>query len=304
MIRLLLAMVCCATVHTVAGSEDLALRGRGGEHLAVRNRSQTPTFSARLDVVRVDVLVTDRGQIVRGLGPADFEVTDNGIAQQVDLASFEELPIDVVLAFDMSDSVSGKRLDHLRDAGRAVLAALKPNDRGGLLTFSQKITLRQDLTGDLPRLRQVLDEASPRGQTALVDGTYAALLLGEGDAGRDLLIVFSDGLDTASWLTPENVIESARRSDVTVYGVSVRENGASEFLEKVAEATGGAVVEIESTGDLSRTFVAILDEFRQRYVVSYSSRGVPKDGWHKLQVRVKGRRAAVKARAGYFGGTR
>jgi VWFA-related protein len=264
--------------------------------------AQTPTFSAKLDVVRVDALVTDGGRIVSGLGPADFEVLDNGVSQQVDLASFEQLPLNVVLALDMSDSVTGERLGHLRDAGRAVLSGLKAEDQAGVLTFNHRLTLRQDLTRDLPRLRSVLDDAEPRGQTSLVDGTYAAMLLGEADAGRDLLIVFSDGVDTASWLTPERVLESASRSEVTVYGVSVQGGGKAEFLEDIAEATGGGIVEIESTRDLSRTFLRILEEFRQRYVVSYSPRGVAKDGWHKLQVRVKGRRATIKARTGYVGG--
>lgn len=259
----------------------------------------TPTFSARLDAVRVDALVTDRGRIVRGLGPDAFEVVDNDVVQQVDLASFEELPVNVVLAFDMSESVSGERLGHLREAGRGVLGGLKRDDRAALLTFSHRLTLQQELTGDLPRLQEALDAAQPKGRTSLIDGAYASLLLGEGDAGRDLLIIFSDGLDTASWLTVDSVLESARRSDVTVYAVSVKENGRSPFLEQLAETTGGGVVEVESTKDLGRTFVGILEEFRQRYVVSYSPRGVARDGWHKLQVRVKGR--TVKARAGYFG---
>jgi VWFA-related protein len=263
--------------------------------------AQRPTFSTRLDVVRVDALVTHNGRIVGGLGPADFEVFDNGVRQQVDLASFEDLPLNVALALDTSESVSGERLQHLRDAGRAVLGGLRSDDKAGLLTFSHRLTLRQALTGDTARLLEALEDVEPRGQTSLVDGTYAGLLIGDADAGRDLLIVFSDGVDTSSWLTPESVVESARRSEVTVYGVATRGGGESDFLEDMAEATGGAVVEIESTRDLSRTFVSILEEFRQRYVVSYSPRGVAKDGWHTLQVRVKGRRANVKARAGYFG---
>ena len=263
---------------------------------------QQPTFSTRLDVVRVDVLVTDGGRVVRGLGPADFEIVDNGVVQQADLASFEELPLNVVLAFDMSRSVSGERLGHLREAGNAAIGALERDDRAGLVTFSHKLTLRQGLTGDIHSIRNALLEAEPRGDTALVDGTYAALLVGEADAGRDLLIVFSDGLDTASWLPAATVIETARRLDVTVYAVVAKEHGKSDFLGQLAEATGGNVVEIESTRDLSRTFLGILEEFRQRYLVSYTPRGVAKDGWHKLQVRLKGRRATIRARAGYFGG--
>jgi VWFA-related protein len=264
--------------------------------------AQTPTFSARLDAVRVDVLVTDRQGFVRGLQPADFEVLDNGVPQQVDFASFEALPLNVVAAFDMSESISGERLGHLREAERALLDGLKSSDRAALLTFSHKLTLLEDLTSDVRRPRDAMDEATPRGQTSLVDATHAAMLVAEPRAGRNLVILFSDGLDTASWLPPGSVIDSARRADLTVYAVAVRENGRSEFLEKLAEATGGAVVEIESTRDLSRTLVAILDEFRQRYVVSFSPRGVARPGWHTLQVRVKGRQTTVKARSGYFAG--
>lgn len=263
--------------------------------------AQQPTFSTRLEAVRVDVLVTQDGRIVRGLTPDQFEVIDNGVQQRVDLASFEDLPIDLVLAFDMSGSVSGDRLDHLRDAGRAALGGLARDDRAALLTFSQRLTLRHELTSNLPAVEAALNQVDSTGDTALIDGTYGGLLLGQEAAGRDLLVVFSDGLDTASWLTESQVIEAARRADVTVYGVTVRENGRSEFLEKIAESTGGGIVEIESTRDLSRTLVTILEEFRQRYVVSFSPAGVAKGGWHKLQVRVKGRRATVKARPGYFG---
>src|SRR5580765_8077897 len=83
--------------------------------------SQDVTFSSRVEAVRVDVLVTDNGQPVRGLGPADFEIRDNGVLQQIDLLSFEQIPLNVVLALDMSDSVAGDRLERLRTAGAAIL---------------------------------------------------------------------------------------------------------------------------------------------------------------------------------------
>jgi VWFA-related protein len=126
--------------------------------------------------------------------------------------------------------------------------------------------------------------------------------MGEGEAGRDLLMVFSDGLDTMSWLPPANVLEAAQRADVTAYGASVRGVRRDPFLRDLAEQTGGSIVEVDSTRDLSRAFSGILDEFRNRYIVSYSPNGVPRGGWHTLQVRVKNRRATVRARTGYFAG--
>src|SRR5438045_2994964 len=82
---------------------------------------QSPAFSSKIEVVRVDALVTDNGKPVLGLGPADFEVVDNGVPQTVDLVSFDEIPLNVILALDMSDSVSGDRLAQLRGAGGRLL---------------------------------------------------------------------------------------------------------------------------------------------------------------------------------------
>jgi len=263
--------------------------------------AQTASFSAKVEAVRVDVLVTDKGQPVRGLGPADFEIFDNGVPQQVDLVSFEQIPLNVVLALDMSESVAGERLDHLRVAGHALLSGLKKDDQVALVTFQNAVTLGADLTPDAGAVRDALDEAEPAGETSLVDGSYAAMVVGESDVGRALLIVFSDGLDTSSFLQPDAVLDSAKRSDVVAYAVSVgREKSA--FLRDLTSFTGGRLFEIERTANLSSIFLSVLEEFRQRYLVSYTPRGVAKEGWHRLTVRVK-RGGTVKARPGYLAGS-
>ncbi len=269
---------------------------------ALAASEQQATFSSSVEAVRVDVLVMDRGQIVRGLTPADFEVRDEGVLQEVTLVRLEQLPLNVILGLDVSQSVSGERLEHLQNAGDTLLQRLKSDDRAALLTFSHAVRLRQELTGDIPLIRQALADVIPSGQTSLLDGTSAAIALGGSDVGRSLLIVFSDGLDTASFLTPDVVLQSARRSDVVVYGVAIRNRISPVFLKDLGELTGGAVLEIESTRDLSQAFLKILEEFRQRYLLSFSPRGVSPTGWHRLDVRVKGRRATVNARAGYQAG--
>lgn len=265
--------------------------------------AQQATFSSKLEAVRVDVLVTDRGAVVPGLRPADFEVRDNGVLQTVDLASFERIPLNVFLALDASDSVSGERLTHLQNAGRALLERLTKEDRSSLMTFSHAVNVRQTLTGDTDLVRRALEDVEPSGDTALVDATYTAAMLDPSDGGRSLLLVFSDGLDTASWLTPEGALDSVKRSDMVVYGVTARGPEESKFLQDLSELTGGATLRIESTKDLSAAFVKILDEFRQRYLLSYSPAGVARDGWHKLDVRVKNRRVTIKSRAGYQAGS-
>ena len=264
--------------------------------------AQQPTFSSRVEAVRVDVLVKDRGQVVRGLGPQDFEVRDEGVLQEIDLVRLEQIPVNVILGLDVSQSVNGERLEHLLAAGNALLDRLNGDDRAALLTFSHAVRLRRELTQDIPDVRQALGEVEPAGQTSLIDGTSVAIALSSSDVGRSLLIVFSDGVDTASFLTSDVVLQSARRSDVVAYGVAVRSRVKPTFLKELGELTGGSVLEIESTKDLSQTFLRILDEFRQRYLLSYTPRGVPAAGWHRLDVRVKGRRATVSARAGYQAG--
>jgi VWFA-related protein len=264
--------------------------------------AQNPTFSARTEMVRVDVLVTENGQPVTGLRASDFEVLDNGVPQQVGLASFERIPLNLVLVFDMSDSVAGERLDQLRVAGRALLEVLKPEDQAALITFSHVVSLGSSLTKDAGRVGTALSQAEPAGETALVDASYAGMMLGESDVGRALVIVFSDGMDTSSWLSPDAVLDAARRTDGVVYGVSVSGPKVT-FLRDLTGLTGGSLFEIGSMKDLRAVFLRILDEFRQRYLVSYSPRGVSVGGWHRIEVRVKGRGRAVKARPGYQAGS-
>ena len=257
------------------------------------------TFTSRIEAVRVDILVTENGQPLQGLTAKDFEVLDNGVRQKIDLASFEKIPVNVVLALDMSASLQGLRLGHLQTAGRALLNGLKPGDRAGLVTFSHVVVPSVALGEDFDRVRAALEQVQGEGQTSLIDAIYAGIVMGESDAGRSLLIVFSDGVDTSSWLTSESVLETARRSDVVVYAVEVGARRAS-FTRELSEATGGRLFAVESTKDLSEVFSRILEEFRVRYLISYSPQGVTGAGWHRLDVRVRARGATVRARPGYF----
>jgi len=259
-------------------------------------------FSSKIEAVRVDVLVTDGSKPVLGLGREDFEILDNGVPQAVDLVSFDEVPLNVILALDMSDSVAGERLDRLRDGGSKVLAALKSGDQAALVTFSHAVQLGARLTSDVASVQSALAETGGSGQTALIDGSYAGIMVGESDAGRALLIVFSDGVDTSSWLRADAVLDTARRADVVVYGVSVVSRLKPEFLREITSLTGGRLFEIEKATNLAATFLSILEEFRHRYLVSYTPKGVSRDGWHKLDVRVKNRRTTIKARPGYLAG--
>jgi Ca-activated chloride channel family protein len=257
-------------------------------------------FTTRVDSVRLDALVTDDGRPVLGLTASEFEVRDNGVLQDVTILGAGAFPIDIVLALDMSSSLPADRLAALRTASDALLDAVAAEDRVALLTFNHAITRHQGLTSDTARVRAALPGMRPSGATALTDAMYAGVGSLESTDRRTLLLVFSDGIDTASWLTPAAVVQVARRSGTVVYVVSAAAPARTPgVIGEVTDATGGATLHVDSRG-LATAFVRILDEFRQRYILSYTHRGTPAPGWHELDVRVKRRGALVRSRQGYF----
>lgn len=269
--------------------------------VATPSASQQPIFRSAVDGVRIDVLATNGATPITGLGPDDFEVRDNGILQTITVTPRAGMPVQVILAVDTSRSIDGPRLDALRTAGKDLLAALAEGDEAGLITFSESAVRRVPITSEWHRIEAALTATMPAGDTALVDATLSAMLLAEAEASRALVMVFSDGTDTASFMAPEVALETARAGNIVVYGVWSGHQGKPEFLGAVADVSGGRVIDVSRTGNIAGAFVAIVREFRQRYLITFTPSGVEPGGWHRLDVRVKRRGADVQFRRGYFG---
>jgi len=261
-----------------------------------------PVFSVGVERTRVEVLVTRGGQPVRGLGAADFELTDSGVVQQLEPVLHEDTPVDTVLVLDRSLTVEGKKLAMLREAASAYLDALHPGERAALISFSAEVALAQALSSDLPRVRAAVERGPAGGATALVDAIYAGLRLHEPSGRRTALLVFTDGLENASWLRPQQVVEAARRSDAIVYGVLAGqpEERDPTLLRELARTTGGRVFESRSLSELRSRFLEVLADVRNRYVLSYTPEGVERGGWHPLAVRLRRSKGDVLARPGYW----
>jgi VWFA-related protein len=286
-------------------------------------------YSSRVAGVRVDALVTDAARRVSGLSANDFELRDNGVVQQIRAVEVEHIPLNVICVFDTSASVAGARLRELVAAGLSLVDQLRETDKLALLSFATHVSLDIPLTGDHARLREAFANLTASGMTSLRDATFAGLTLEAQDTARTLLIVFSDGDDTASWLTAPRVMNAARRTDVVVYAVLAttaasvihltprgparremtplvanqvdqRHKSHRAFLANVASETGGQVVTLKADADLTHAFTSILGEFRDRYVLSFVPSGVQAGGWHTLDVKVKGKSVKVAARRGYF----
>jgi Ca-activated chloride channel family protein len=260
-----------------------------------------PTFSRRVEGVRVDVLVSENGRPLGGLTRDDFELFDNGVRQRIEAIRTGDAAIGLILAFDLSASVHGQQLDDLRAAANVLLAKLVAEDRVALITFNHAVALRSPLTADHTDVRAAMQTAEADGNTALVDGAFTAMTIAEAEVGRSLIVVFSDGVDTSSWLRPPAVLERARRLNAVVYAVS--SGPPSPFLRELTDLTGGQLFNEPRSDRLTTRFGAILDEFRQRYLLTYTPQGVEHAGWHRLEVRVKHRRARVQARPGYLAGS-
>jgi len=276
-------------------------------------------FRSGVDMVRVDALVTDGRTPIAGLTAADFELRDNGVLQSIDAAAFESLPLSLIFVLDTSGSVAGGKMQHLSNAVDLILESLHADDRAALVTFSHRVWLRSGLMSDFSALRRLMSSATAAGGTSLRDAVYAALAISDVEESRPLLVVFSDGIDNASWMDADVVEKAARRSNAVVYGVAIGASikyqwstsvsawqpvpvytrGQTDFLDAIADATGGRVLKADTLDKLPKTFDEVLREFRTRYVLSYSPQRVDARGWHRIEVKVKGRNAEVKARAGY-----
>ena len=292
--------------------------------VAVSTLARQQRFSVAVDGVAVDVLVTRDRRPVKGLTAADFRLRDNGVAQRVESVMLEDVPITLFLVLDVSDSVRGDLLSRLESAATSAAAALRPDDRVGLMTFSDRVRMMVAPPSDPKLLAGQLGALAAGGATTLYDATFAAIALRPRIPGRTVVLVFSDGDDTASWLDPVDVLKAAQRSDIVVHAVTrkrgfgyasgedavTREIERDRFiaepqlfgrlyLSQLVEETGGSVFIADSAG-LQDAFARVVDEFRSRYVLTYSPKDVASTGWHAIEVTLNGRKADVKARRGYL----
>jgi VWFA-related protein len=314
----------------LAGSGSVATQSAGQTPPA----PQVPTFRSSAVAVPVEVSVRDKARkAVVGLTAKDFKITDNGIAQEISEISYGTRPIDVTIGLDVSASVTGDVLDALRRAVVQLMGDLKKDDRLKLLLFNSELRRAVDFTTDVKAVENAMRRVPAGGGTALHD-TLSVAMVGASDPDRrQLVMFFTDGIDSGSAISTNLLETVAQRTRATLTFVVSRTGAMSVFggyglvgntiplptgpgqpgtagrgstsprlFDRLAAETGGAVLFSDGSATLGSTFRRILDEFRSTYVLFYSPKGVERPGFHTIAVEVARPDVIVQARRGYFGG--
>jgi Mg-chelatase subunit ChlD len=296
------------------------------------------TFKSSVDVVSVAAVVRDkRGRFAANLKKEDFVVKEAGARREiVDFHADTDAPVRVALLFDISGSMRLlDRLEEARQAARHVLGALRfggaedaPSTRAGasrvssrdeaaVFSFDMNLQSLQPFTADAGAIESALARVTPYGQTSLYDAiAQTAQRVADtrpGDPHRRAVVVFTDGVDTSSLLTPEQVSAIASEIDVPVYVMTVvspadyedrgvRNAVPNSVLRTLAQWTGGDLFVTSAPAHESIAARQIVDELRHQYVLAFPAS--PAAGWHPLDVQTKDRDLTVRARRGYAAGTR
>jgi len=274
--------------------------------VAVRAQQQ-PTFRGGTSIVPIlATVLDDTGRLVPDLEKTDFTVLDNGKPQEVVFFQNDVQPFTVVVTLDFSFSMNNN-LDLLRAAAEQFFLRMLPADKGQVGAFSDKIRFSGHFTNDRDDLIMALKDLPYGNPTRLYDAIDMSIDLLDDASGRKVVLVFTDGDDTASRRSLGDVLTKARDKEVMVYAIGLQ----SEFfngqriarsrpagaLRKLADETGGGYFELKKTAELAPTFTRVMQELHSLYALGFSPANL--DGKeHKLEVKVKS--GMVRARRSYI----
>jgi Ca-activated chloride channel homolog len=290
-------------------------------------------------LVQVPVIVSEPGgRYVLDLTREDFSIFEDGVRQEIEFFGGLEEPFLVALLIDSSGSTISQ-LEKIKESAIAFISKLKPNDQVMIISFNDSVQVHSELTGDRNQALRALRSIRPGEFTQVYEAIYTAVWERlNNHQGRKAVIVFTDGIDTASSeITLEDTLDAIIESeDILVYPIrydtrpevekrlerklsdhsgnkssqslsSEREilnllyADADAYLDKLAAISGGLVTRANQLKDLDAAFQKIADELRQQYVLGYyPPTGSSQKGERKIKVMVNRGGLKVRSRPGYF----
>jgi len=276
---------------------------------AVTLDGQEPVFRSSTRIVPVVATVTDsQGRLVPGLDQDEFTILDNGKPQEITFFLNDVQPFTVVVMMDYSASMTAN-LDRLEAAAEQFLLRMLPEDRGQVGSFSDKIQFSGTFTSDRDDLIFALEDLQFGNPTRLYDAIYESIAMLKDVEGRKVVLVFTDGDDTASRMNMGDALDRARDDEVMIYAIGLESeyfNGQRRVrtrpdrgLRRLADETGGGYFELKKTDDLAPTFTRVAQELHSQYTLGFTPTVL--DGReHKLALRMKEPGMNARARRTYI----
>jgi len=274
-------------------------------------------------MVALNVTVVDSHQRdITGLTSGDFAVYDDGVPQQLDFFGSGDVPIDLAVVIDTSSSMR-QRLPVVQKAAIRFVRVLRPIDRGEVIAFADGMQFLQPLTHDVGLLEHAIAGTKAGGYTSLFSTLYVVLKelaragRGNSEVRRPAIVVLTDGADTASPVTYDDVVELIRRTGVAVYAISIASsnpagrpradskdrtlNPIDEDLKRLARESGGQAFFPLRLDELDQVYERVAKELSTQYSMAYVPKRPPHGGgFHKLLVQVISRGDAFpRTRLGY-----
>lgn len=284
------------------------------------------------DTIRINSdLVTVVATISRKLTSAplelqaeDFEILEDGVPQEIaNFARDADQPLNLVMLFDTSLSVTQKLAFEKRAASKFFERVIRPQDRAAIFAVSTDVTVVQDFTGKVPLLIQATKQMKAQGATSLYDGIFLASDYLNAVQGRRVIIIVSDGGDTTSNKGLLDALKNAQQADAVVYSIytgnfgfsqNLRDLAGERALETLANETGGDVfrpratpgtqgdeIDQQSLKEFDQAFASLAEQIRTQFILGFLSTNEKRDGtFRKLTVKVKKAGYTARARAGYY----
>ncbi len=282
-------------------------------------RAQQPAFRSAIDVVSMNVTVTDStNKYITDLTEQDFEIFEDGVKQDLTLFNRTNLPVALSLLIDTSSSMED-RMATAQDAAIGFVRKLRPSDLGEVIGFDSRAEVLQKFTSNASELEQAIRKTVAGGSTSLNNAIYISLkglkkipIKQEEEIRRQAIILLSDGEDTSSLVTFEDVLDLARRSETAIYAIGLMEEGATGqskgfreatyALRQLTNDTGGRAFFPADVRSLANVYGQIYDELSSQYTIGYTSKNSRRDGaWRRLVVRVARPNVQARTKQGYFG---
>ncbi|SVC00294.1 uncharacterized protein METZ01_LOCUS253148, partial [marine metagenome] len=252
---------------------------------------------------------------VTDLDQTNFQVYEDGVQQNVTFFTKTQLPIALAMLIDTSASMDEK-MATAQEAAIGFSQRLRPDDLAEIVDFDSRVNILQTFTNDAVELEQAIQQTSAGGSTSLYNAIYISLRelskapLRRADVRREAIIVLSDGEDTSSLVTFDEVLEQAKRSETAIYSIGLQSDDsrsrvgfreADFVLRQLAQETGGRAFFPNEVNELSRIYQEISDELSSQYSVGYISGNPLRNGqWRRIVVRVDRESIEARAKQGYY----